>query len=189
MKLDLYSVFEDEPPVLIIFGGNTKQNKEKIKELGADWTHEYPSEGDFMNTRKSGFRWVIRCNTNEIGTKLLEIKKIGAKINNLPSKTDISSYLHTLKEYETVKRKYHLAIEELGAIPSWSSEINDIWPEEARWNGKFYGKSGKWCVYLSNEKIDLTDEQNKSMEETMNQRNLWKKKKNEIDKKYKKFIR
>lgn len=55
-------------------------------------------------------------------------------------------------------------LDKLGKIPSWPEDIAELWPEGAKWNGKFYGKTGRWQVYFTGEEVHLTDKQKGEME-------------------------
>lgn len=183
---------EDTLPIAIIFGGDTMPYKDTIKSLGAHYTTEYPSDGilgDILMMRTPKLRWVLYCRVDEIQSKIEQVKNIGAKINSTPSDTDLALYQQILYNTQKKKTEKEQAIrkemEEIGEIPSWPAEIVKNWPDGTKWNGKFYGKPGRWCVYFSGEKVALTNEQKIAMEKIQEERRLWREKKQCIENKYK----
>jgi predicted enzyme related to lactoylglutathione lyase len=174
--------------VAIVFGGDTKSHKDEIKALSAHWTTDYPDNGvlgDLLGMSYKEPRWTIFCGLEELDEKLKQIEKLGAKLNSIPSDVDMAMYNNIInqrrKEVAEKEKKKCKAFEELGEIPAWPDDINTIWPKGATWNCKFYGKPGSWSVYFSGEKIQLTDDQKKRMEEVYKTRIEWKAKKNEIE--------
>lgn len=176
-------------PIAIVFGGDTMQNKDAIKALGAIYTRDYPSEGvlgDLFMMRASDLRWVLNCSTNELQSKIEQINNIGAKINSVPSDNDIALYNQIMSDKQNKSEKVLQAeLDVLGNIPSWPEDIAELWPEGAKWNGKFYGKSKLWRVYFSGEEVHLTDKQKEEMEKIQKKRQLWREKKKEIENRYK----
>ena len=69
------------------------------------------------------------------------------------------------------------ALEALGPKPAYSEEIHSFFPAGTTWNRKFYGKSGKYRVYISGKEVFITDEQKKEMEATLEARDAWEDKK------------
>lgn len=139
--------------------------------------------------RAPGLRWVLNCEIDELQSKIDKIKNIGAKINSVPSDTDIALYHQILNDKQKNRLEKERVIQEkleiLGKIPSWPEDIAELWPEGAKWNGKFYGKTGKWRVYFSGKEIYLTDKQKEEMEKTQEARQIWRENKKEIENKFK----
>lgn len=178
-----------ENNIAIIFGGNTKPRKDEIKAIGAHWTDDYPEQGvlgDLIGMNRKNFRWVIYCGLDELEDKFKQLEALGARINSMPTETDIAIYKRMEKERrEKDAEKAALnakELEALGEIPAWPEEISKLWPESAKWNGKFYGASGRWRVYFSGEEVRLSNDQKKAMEETLFKRQEWRKRKEQIDK-------
>lgn len=197
IRLDSESTFSDNIlPIAIVFGGDTMPNKEAIKALGATYTRDYPSEGmlgDLFMMRAPGLRWVLNCEIDELQSKIDQIKNIGAKINSVPSDTDIALYHKIVNDRQKNKLEKERALQAeldteldiLGKIPSWPEDIAELWPEGTKWNGKFYGKINKWRVYFSGKEVYLTDNQKEEMEKVQKERQIWREKKKEIENKFK----
>lgn len=182
--LDSKSIFQNTMPIAIVFGGDTMPYKDQIKTLKAFWTDEYPSEGILGDLLGMGYRtkkWVLYCDLENLNEKLLEVKEIGATVNNRPSDTDIELYLSMKEELrENQSRKEEKIMQEIGEKPAWPDEIKALWPDGASWNGKFYGKEGNWAVYLSGEKVKLSNNQKTIMEGVVAARDSWKIKYNQL---------
>lgn len=178
-------------PIAIIFGGNTKPIKEKLKELGAHWTKDYPTAsflGEAFGEPNYVYRWVIWCEIYKIDAFLKKIELLGIKINTVPSAMDISMYAQMReaenKRKEEKKSERDKELEELGEIPQWPQSIRDELSSGAKWNRKFYGKAGRWSIYLSGTKIELTDDEKEEIEEIGKKRGEWRTKYNSIISKY-----
>lgn len=176
-----------ESPIAFVFGGDTYPYKDKIKALGAFWTKDYPSKGvlgDIFDFGSSPFRWVIWSELDDMESKIEEIKKIGARINSFPSNTDIALFLSIYNTIIKRRKEQEREIEALGKCPAWPKDIDDLWPDGTKWNGRFYGHPGDWYVYFSGTCTELTNEQKEVMEETLKKRREWREKKKEIETKY-----
>lgn len=158
----------DSFPLAIIFKGDTMPHKDEIKALGADWTLDYPEDG-------RQFRWVLNCKPEESEETIKKVELLGARINRVPGESEIETY----RQLKAVIKE---ELDGLEPEPDWPDEIKSKWLEGARWNGKFYGQEGRWCVYFGGVKTMLTDEEKASMEEAQEKRTEWLKKKEAIDK-------
>lgn len=197
IRLNSQSAYlENTYPIAIIFGGDTMPHKDTIKTLHARYTDDYPADGmlgDLLMTRSPKLRWVLYCKIEDIQTKIDQVKGIGAKINSFPSETDLALYMQVLNNAQKERAKkekekqeaMQAELETIGKIPSWPKDILKMWPDGAKWNGKFYGKSGRWSVYFSGEKVELTDVQKEAMEKAQEERQKWREKKSIIDNKFK----
>lgn len=107
VRLNNQSTFSDNIlPIAIIFGGDTMPYKDAIKSLGAIYTRDYPCEGvlgDLFRMREPGLRWVLGCEVDELQSKIIQVKNIGAKINSVPSDTDVTLCRQLI--YEKQKNK------------------------------------------------------------------------------------
>lgn len=192
IRLNSQSTFSDNIlPIAIVFGGDTMPYKDIIKSLGAKYTRDYPSEGvlgDLFMMRAPELRWVLNCEISELQSNLEQIKNIGAKINSAPSDIDVTLYYQIMSDKQKNKLEkendLQTELDKLGKIPSWSEDIAKLWTEGAKWNGKFYGKSGRWSVYFSGEKVELTDTQKEEMQNTQKARQVWRGKKKDIESKF-----
>lgn len=193
IRLVSESTFSDNIlPIAIVFGGDTMPYKDIIKSLGATYTRDYPSEGvlgDLFMMRAPKLRWVLNCEIKELQSKIEQIKNIGAKINSVPSDRDIALYHQIMRDKQKNKlekeKVLQAELDTLGKIPSWPENITELWPEGAKWNGKFYGKSKIWRVYFSGKEVYLTDKQKEEMEKVQKERQEWREKKKEIENKFK----
>lgn len=182
VRIDTHSVFTGKPPICIVFGGDTLPHKDEIRALDARWTFDYPSEGALgdllMFDRDLQYKkWVIRCEIEEFDHKLEQTKEIGASVDETMIKENLTIYLAMKVEADKRKEEKKAAIKkQIGEKPRWTKEILELWPDNTTWNGKFYGKKGKWSVYFSGQKIDLTDHQKEEMEATYEERKEWEKK-------------
>lgn len=104
-----------------------------------------------------------------------------AKVKNYPSDVDIIMYSNQKQRQLDKRTRVNKALEELGPKPEWPEEISRVWPEGGTWNCKFYGRPGKWRIYIKNQEIQLSDGLKEQMEEIYEKRNEWKKKKDEIE--------
>lgn len=211
LAIRLMNPYEDGEAVLyIIVYGNTKPIKETLKELGAKWTNEYPGEkesfagglyyGAFRQYKDA--RWVFRVSSDEYPKMYDKIKEaINATIKEEPTEEDITMWLKNrrgiakqrLEERNKkedreadISDKIAAALSELGDKPSYKGEFGEKVAAAKYWNGKFYGRSGYWCVYLNNEKYNLSDAEKEKAEKTQEERRAWEKKKSDIMNKYKK---
>lgn len=188
-----------ENSIVIIFFGDTFPYKDKIKELGGKWTDQYP-EGFLADLFTMGdhsrlSRWIIRCSTENLEEKLKSVEAIGARIEKLPDKMEIKMH-HAMeqetrkklaeetKEREEKQKEWQKELDALGPLPGWPDEILAIWPKGGKWNGTVYGK-GRYRVYFSGEEVVITAKQKKLFETTYAARQEWRKKKAEIENKYK----
>ena len=186
-----------------VFGGNSYPKKDEIKAIGGVWTDNYPTEGAFKSLFGASFtpkRWVLFCALDELNETVKKVEDIGAKINNVPTNMDIAVYedinRRKRQQKEEVKKKIEQEkeekqkekqklLDELGPIPPWPDDIAEKWPDGTTWNGKIYGKEGYYNVYFSGKNVRITNEQKEEMEKTSELRDEWKKKKKEIEDKFK----
>lgn len=194
IRLNSQSAYlENAYPIAIIFGGDTMPYKDTIKTLNARYTDDYPAEGmlgDLLMARPPKLRWVLYCKIDDLQSKIDLVESIGAKINSFPSETDLALFKQVLNNAQKERARkekekqeaMQAELETIGEIPSWPKDILEMWPDGAKWNGKFYGRPGRWSVYFSGEKVELTDEQKSVMDEVAAKRSEWRKKKNAIEK-------
>lgn len=169
--------------IFFVFGGDSYNYKEDIKCLeGAAYTDKYPGKNIFEDAlgNNKPKRWVVPASINDYEKKLEEVEKI-AKVLSSPAEAD----LKRLKQVKDLAiKQMNEELELLGSIPPWPEEISIVWPEDAKWNGKFYGKPGQWSVYFDDQGQPISDELKSSMEKALSDRTEWKKQKEKIERKY-----
>lgn len=186
VRLDGRGLFYNKPDdedIAIVFYGDTYPHKTEIQSLGAVWTDEFPSEGllNDMIMGGSGYkRWVLYTSMEKFDETIKKVESI-ANVKNYPSDVDIMMYSQQKQRQLDKMARVNNALEELGPKPEWPEEISKVWPEGGTWNCKFYGKPGKWMIYIKNKEIQISDDLKKQMEEVFEKRNEWKKKKEEIE--------
>lgn len=206
VRLDSRCIYrEDEHPVAIIFGGDTKPHKDEIKSLCShyiQWTRDYPADGvlkDLLGMKEPPFRWVWWCRIEDFKKNINRVKEMGIAVNSYPNENDLALYNNMKNEVkarneeknrikeEEIKikeEKKSAELEALGEIPPWPDDIKSLWPKGATWNGKIYGSAGNYNVYFSGENVHITDELKKEMENLHKMRDEWREKKKQIEKKY-----
>lgn len=201
-KVRLGSPYEDKMHIFFVLFGDTYPLKEDLKAIGGRYTDDYPTEDSTLtntvfhglSTKPPMKRWAIHClyeNGKEVAQKLAGL---GFKLE-FPSKETQGMWLRVHAESAAHKdarqaeeakaaaekgAEKQKKLDELGPIPAWPEDILSIWPAGARWNGKFYGRPGRYSVYLGGEKVDLSDTQKDEMEKTSEARAAWRKRKEEI---------
>lgn len=171
--------------IAFVFGGDTKPHKDEIKALGAIWSNDYPADNgikDAFLMRSMAFKWSLYCSEDSYKSTLQKVKDLGAKINSFPSGNDIAFFNSIKQRHDAARAKLQAELDKIGPIPSWPEEIKKLWPDGAKWNGKFYGRPGNWSIYLSGEKIILTDDLKQAFEDTYKARTEWRAKKEKIEK-------
>lgn len=190
---------EKASKIYAVFGGDAYTHKEEIKALGARFTEDYPSGkalddvlGDLMLTRPRP-AWVLVGDDLDALTE--KVESIGAKVQlPTPDELDVWAALHNEalkyhaqreaeKAAEAAEKAARIAaeLEALGPIPRWPESVNNKWPSGAKWNGKVYGRPGNRAIYLSGDKIPLTDDEAARMEQTYEARKQWRARKEEIE--------
>lgn len=159
IRFDFGKRIGDGFPVAIIFKGDTKPYKDRIKALGAEWRQDYPEWSHV-------FRWVIHCRPEECEEKIKQAKLLGTRVNRVPDEPETERYKRLMAGIQE-------ELDILGPEPNWPDAIKTKWPESAKWDGKFCGEEGRWCVYLDGIQTMLTDEEKAVMEETQNKKQEW----------------
>lgn len=72
---------------------------------------------------------------------------------------------------EQAERK--AALDALGPKPEYSDEMRSFFPNGTTWNRKFYGKAGKYRIYISGKEVSVTDAQKSEMEKALESRDAW----------------
>lgn len=179
-----------EAVAVVINGGY--DYKERLKSIKYRYTDDYPAgrrggpSGLLVDMIGGSGRnvWAKRIALDDIQAEAEAIIAMGGKCT-VPTKTDLELYAGVLARGKANKAakdaKLQDALAELGPIPQWPEDIAPVIAGK-RWNGKFYGKSGAWRVYMSGEEIKLTDSQKAAMEKAAEARGAWRAKKDAITK-------
>ncbi len=171
--------------------GDTYPIKDDLKKRGAVWTDDCPQSDGMADVLLSGFsmrrpmnRWAIRLdNLEKLSGKIAELEELGFTVQ-FPSKESIAAYrairakVDGRNAAEQAERK--AALDALGSKPQYSDEIQAFFPAGTTWNRKFYGKAGKYRVYISGKEVNVTDAQKDEMEKTLESRDAWEASKQEI---------
>lgn len=179
--------------IAYIIEGDTRSYIDKLKRMGAIYTDEYPSSNSLNDTidYKSSYKaWVIYSNLNNMENVFDDIlTNFGAFVRSCetPTQADLDKYHEIMNSRKKLKEEMDQEISALGYMPEWPKEIKSKWTQETFWNGKFYGKSGKWSIYLNGEKIDVSDQLKDQIEMVVDARKIWCNQKEEILEKYKKM--
>ena len=164
----------------IIFGGNTAPHKDAIKGLGAKWTDRYPTSNgisSMVNVNQAPMRWVIFVNIDKLEAVGRSALEIGARLNDIPSSDNVARLQAEIQVANFCKSKQ---ADSLGSEPEYSETVRRIYPEGARWNGKYYGKDGHWSIYSDGNKIEISNEIKAEMEATTQARAEWENRKKQI---------
>lgn len=185
LSVRLRSPYKSEKEcVALIYDGDTYSHKDSLREMGATWTDLYPAKeeqfagGMFaFDSRQRYKKWVINCTPEDLGSLIKRSSDLGATIISGIDEMQLTTWAavhnqvlanHAEKDAEKAKK-----LEALGPMPDWLEAIKEKWPTGAKWNTKFYGKPGRWTIYLDNEKITLSDELKVQMEQTLCERRKW----------------
>ena len=201
-KIRLGDPYGTEDTFWIVLFGETYEIKDKLKEIGARWTNAYPDSDNAIGVLMSGLsmkrpmnRWAIPLSDLEaLPEKVRLLENMGFAIESpgddvfIAYKT-IRAEVKKRKEAEqaeqnAIKEKKRMeqqkALEALGPKPVYSDEIHTFFPTGSTWNRKFYGKPGKYRVYISGQEVSITDEQKAEMEQTLKDREAWDEKRKAI---------
>ena len=149
----LPSISESDGDFLIYvwFSGNTMPHKEEIKALGGYKWEECQAASNLLSLKYEPC-WGKTVKFQNLKEEIEKAKSIGAKEKFEKGLFASANYEMALKN----KEKWQANKEQIDAIPK------PITPEIVKdhyWNGRIYGKSGNYCVYLDNKKTPITDEQ------------------------------
>lgn len=145
----------------IQLSGNTRPVKDKIKELGFKWTEL--NEGGVLgfisvSRPKLGWQYQVSGDVNtasaSIRGKIAELREAFPELVevNGTSDVDFAAYLRVSQANAGKRDELESKLAELGPRPEKPECI-----PAGRWNGKLYGRSGRYSIYVDNAKIDLND--------------------------------
>ena len=177
--------------VWIVLFGDTYPIKDDLKKCGAVWTDACPQSDGMtgalfaeFSMRRPMKRWAVRLDDlGKLSGKIAELEGLGFTFQ-FPSKESIATYrairaeVNERRVAEQAERK--AALDALGPKPKYSDEIRSFFPDGTTGNRKFYGKAGKYRIYISGKEICVTDAQKAEMEKTLESRDAWEARKKEI---------
>ena len=167
--------FELENPIVLVFTGNTMENKDNIKSIGYYW-QEQPMIGTLGLFDRRKLNWNKRTTIDDLDNEIQKAESIGAKIENKITDIDLIAY-NQVKEKE--QQKQNKKAEFLKDI---QKPICPDILQGKKWNQKIYGRSGSYCFYCNNEKISITDQEAKEIEKYLKEKEAYKKAVAEIEK-------
>ena len=186
VKLDVFS-----PSILFTASGNSYGNKEALKSSGYRWG--YVNEGGLLGMFTSGSHMAWQ-KTISLADKDLEsedfsrllteefdrIDKIGAIREIGYTNVDLAMCGQRLADIKKSKLERQ---EELSKLTKPS---RPEWLPRGRWNENIYGSSKYgYSVYIDGDKITITADQKKELEDWLDARETYDKAVSEIEKKYK----
>lgn len=153
--------------------GNTKSNKDIIKEMGYKWGKR-PSgvvSGEFCWYKKIKEQWL-----NDEKDRIMKTFQ-NAECVKLPN--------FQFACYETAKRKKEKYQEGLKQISQLSKPDCPELISDQKWNGKIYGRAGRYSIYLDGEKTVISDQEAEELRIYLEEEEEYKEAVMEIRKKYK----
>lgn len=158
-------------PIVIYFDGDTMPHKDDIKALGYRWGYK-PVSGlaGLFGAQKPSKVWSKCIAINELESALKQAEPLQPKVINNIRAIDMAAYRDYSAKHSATQAK-------IDAIPK--PKCPDI-INGKRWNGKVYGKSGHYTIYLDGVKRDITDDERDSLLEYLQQREEYNKKITEI---------
>jgi len=156
-----------ETPIVLYFSGDTMPVKDRIKTLGYHWSNMPVIEADGISeTKKPQKCWNKRVPFEEMDAEAQKALKIPVQDLNLVNPQDLTTYLNLIFEKDAQKNNHKVENEEDATVQLKAPVCPEILVGK-RWNKKIYGKSGSYCVYLNNQKVNITDQQKNEIEAYM----------------------
>lgn len=101
LVLEVYmSVLDAEQPILLMFGGETYPNKDKIKAAGYFFGNDYPVKdyGDLIGIQGPQKRWWKTFSEKDALEEMKKWQTRGVKIQNHVTRVSYAMYRETLKK-------------------------------------------------------------------------------------------
>lgn len=159
--------------ISVWFSGNTLPHKEEIKALGGYRWGESESANNIFSTHYVPC-WKKTVKLSELDEEIKKAKSIGA------TSAVLEAGLFASMNYSVAlgrQKKWQENKKQIDAIPKPTT------PEIIKghyWNGRVYGKSSHYCVYLDGEKTPITNKQEKEITAYLTAKEEYNKKVNEI---------
>ena len=145
----------------LVFTGDTKPVKDRIKTLGFRWTEKSVSSGVFgVLSTKSCFAWCKDVSEQELTSEQDKIKEAFPEIQftNDYSSIDIAAY------HKVQQQRAEAEAEKQEKISAIEKPIKPDCLPDGYFNGKVYGKN-RYSIYVDNKKIDITEDEKQKVEE------------------------
>lgn len=146
--------------------GKIEANKKALKQIGFRWSDEAMGFSDFLSLKPT-WNFVLTHafqDSAESSAWLADLKsklhEIGYRLVAEDNLLDSGMFLRAASEHAAAaaERQRVLAAHPKPERPAWYEAIR-AQHANAAWNGKFYGKSGAWRIYVSNTEYRLSDPQ------------------------------
>lgn len=157
----------------IWFSGNTKPYKDDIKSLGY-WWGERTSVYDINKMERPELCWGKTVSIKNLNAEIEKAISIGAtSVVKDKSRYAMTSYYTALDNHKKWVGKNN----RIASIPK--PNVPDVL-KNCKWNQKIYGKSGNYSIYPNGEKVMITNEQAKEIEDYLKEKEEYSKKVAEI---------
>lgn len=130
-----------EPILLVNICGNTKPHKNVIKNMGFEWTGSCWYRELYMSQLNDFEKAIMQLGNVKLDDGYINIRR---EMENLPG--EAKEMLAKFHAEWNEKKKSYVAPKKPALLSSGR-----------KWNGKIYGKSGKFTVYLDGEKVNISD--------------------------------
>ncbi len=167
LSVRLYPFDDEEMRIQLTFVGDTYTHKDNIKKIGGyRFTYvEAANIKEYLSMSEPQKSWTKIISLDDMDAEIEKAKGIGATI-------DDNITPHQLQEAILINKEMKKAAEEREAEEAKAKEAAEqAKPEIIQnkyWNGKVYGKAGKYRVYLDNKEVYITDEQASGLREWAN---------------------
>ena len=140
------------------FSGNTKPFKDDIKSLGGySWSEREPGNDSYLLS-KPMMCWNKVIKLDELKDEIIKAESIGA--NNIVTEKNLFEICH----YQIALKKQKKWNEKKAIIESIEKPTVPEVLKGCTWNQKIYGRSGGYTIYPNGNKISITDDQKKEIE-------------------------
>lgn len=155
------TMIDRDNPVLLSWSGNTLSVKDTLKELGYVWGDILPS--GFLGALDFKYEkgWHITTNIFEVNSWIEKSKAVpGMELKMDISEIDMTMLREQEIRNQQIREEKVAEINRLGEKP----RRPECYPT-GRWNGRFYGKSGAYRIYVDNKEVYISDEEVESLKQ------------------------
>jgi hypothetical protein len=152
--------------VEIFLDTNNENIKEKIKTLGYSWKPRF-SLSKSNNHQFSWCKTIKFKNISDESEKVTEIGKLEIKENFEDLECDdfyISFAMKSQRRYNSSYKHKEDIIRRLNETEHLTRPKIPAYIESYQWNGKMYGKKDNYSVYLSGNKVNISNDQKEELE-------------------------